>query len=120
MYCTKCGTANDDNAYQCVNCRELLHGVPQQAPMYRPEIPTRLAPAILVTLFCCLPFGIVSIVYAAQVSSKAAAGDIPGAMECSEKAKMWCWLSFWLGLIPMLLYFMLVLFGIIAGAIEHH
>lgn len=37
-------------------------------------MPTYLAPAILTTIFCCLPFGIVSIVYAAQVNGKLAAG----------------------------------------------
>ena len=42
--------------------------------------------AILSTLFCCLPLGIASIVFAAQVNSKYAAGDIAGAQDSSEKA----------------------------------
>ncbi|MES2882212.1 MAG: CD225/dispanin family protein, partial [Bacteroidota bacterium] len=33
-----------------------------------------LVESILVTIFCCLPFGIVGIVNAAQVNSKFAAG----------------------------------------------
>ncbi len=45
--------------------------------------------AILTTVFCCLPFGIVSIVYAAQVNSKWQGGDQAGALESSEKAKRW-------------------------------
>ncbi len=63
------------------------------APAPRPQIPNYLAQSILVTLFCCLPFGIVSIVYAAQVNSKLQAGDVTGAQESSRKAKTWCWLS---------------------------
>lgn len=43
--------------------------------------------AILTTVFCCAPLGIVSIVYAAQVSSKWTAGDYAGAVESADKAK---------------------------------
>ncbi len=45
--------------------------------------------AILATLFCCLPFGIVSIVYAAQVSGKYTSGDYAGATASSENARKW-------------------------------
>lgn len=43
--------------------------------------------AILSTLFCCLPLGIASIVFAAQVDGKYNSGDYAGALESSEKAK---------------------------------
>ena len=43
--------------------------------------------AILSTVFCCLPLGVVSIVFAAQVNGKWAAGDVAGAAESSAKAK---------------------------------
>ena len=46
------------------------------------------------TIFCCLPLGIVSIVYAAQVNGKIASGDVEGAMRSSEQAKLWAWASF--------------------------
>ena len=58
-----------------------------------------LVPAILVTVCCCLPFGIPAIVYAGQVNGKLAAGDVAGAQEASRKAKMWCWISFGLGIL---------------------
>jgi hypothetical protein len=45
--------------------------------------------AILATLFCCLPLGIVSIVFAAQVDSKYTSGDLVGAQRASENAKKW-------------------------------
>ena len=47
-----------------------------------------LIPAILSTVFCCIPLGVVSIIFATQVNSKVASGDIAGAMESSKKAKM--------------------------------
>jgi Interferon-induced transmembrane protein len=43
--------------------------------------------AILSTVLCCLPLGIASIVFAAQVNEKWARGDVAGAMESSRRAK---------------------------------
>jgi len=48
-----------------------------------------LAESILVTIFCCLPLGIVGIVFASQVNSKFAAGDYEGALASSKMAKSW-------------------------------
>jgi hypothetical protein len=63
------------------------------------NIPNYLVPAIITTLCCCLPAGVVSIIYATQVNSKIAAGDIQGAMDASAKAKMWFIVAIVLGLI---------------------
>jgi hypothetical protein len=65
------------------------------------NVPTYLTQAILVTLLCCLPFGIPAIVYAASVSGKLQAGDYEGAKVASDKAKFWSWMSFWFALIPI-------------------
>lgn len=56
-------------------------------PIAKPD--SNLVGAILVTLFCCLPFGVVSIVYAAQVDSKWNAGDWNGARRAAQLAKSW-------------------------------
>ena len=61
--------------------------------------PNHLVWAILATLFCCLPFGIVAIVYAAQVDGKFNTGDYYGAQKASDNAKKWCWVSFIVGLV---------------------
>jgi len=68
----------------------------------QPTVPNYLWQSIVVTACCCLPFGIAAIVFAAQVNSKLAAGDVQGAMESSKKAKMWCWIAFGLGLVSNL------------------
>jgi len=57
------------------------------------EVPNYLIPAILSTIFCCLPLGVVSIIFATQVNSKVAAGDLAGAAESSKKAKMFMFIS---------------------------
>ena len=48
-----------------------------------------LIESILVTIFCCLPFGIVGIVFAAQVNAKFDLGDYEGALKYSKEAKKW-------------------------------
>ncbi|HWL91472.1 MAG TPA: CD225/dispanin family protein [Actinomycetota bacterium] len=62
-------------------------------PVANVRIPTYLVWAILVTLLCFLPTGIVAIVFASQVTSKLQAGDVAGATEASNKAKMWTIIS---------------------------
>jgi uncharacterized membrane protein len=49
--------------------------------------------AILCTIFCCQVFGIISIVYAAQVNSKWEAGNFEGARQASKNALLWIWLA---------------------------
>ena len=44
--------------------------------------------SILVTLCCCLPLGIVSIVYASKINSLQNAGDYEGAKAATKKAKI--------------------------------
>jgi hypothetical protein len=63
----------------------------------RPDIPTYLPHAIFVTLCCCLPLGVPAIVYASQVSSKLARGDVDGAKAASAKARMWFWIALAVG-----------------------
>lgn len=54
-----------------------------------PAVSNNLVWAILSTLFCCLPLGIVSIINAAKVNGLLAAGDIAGARDAADKAKKW-------------------------------
>lgn len=70
--------------------------------------PNYLVWAIITTIMCCLPFGIVSIVFAAQVNTKWAAGDITGAQNSSKNAKTWAWVSFGTGLFVIIAYAVLV------------
>ncbi|QQL45317.1 CD225/dispanin family protein [Sulfuriroseicoccus oceanibius] len=63
-----------------------------------PEIPTYLWQSIVVTLLCCLPTGIVAIVYASKVNSLRLNGDQAGAQEASNNAKNWCLISLIVGI----------------------
>ncbi|MDQ1090855.1 putative secreted protein [Xanthomonas sacchari] len=76
-----------------------------------PQVSSNLVWAILATLFCCLPLGIVSIVYASQVNTKLAAGDVTGARDSADKAKKWAIYSAITAVVLMVLY-MIFLFAL--------
>ena len=76
------------------------------------KINNNLILAIVVAVLCCLPFGIVGIVYAAQVNGKAQGGDIAGAQDYARKAKLWSLWGLGIGLAVCLLYFGLFAAGI--------
>jgi hypothetical protein len=63
--------------------------------------------AILSTIFCCLPLGVVSIVFAAQVNGKWAAGDAAGAQASSRKAKQFAIWSAAVSLILLVVYILI-------------
>ena len=63
---------------------------PQQPYGARPPMPdTYLVWAILATLLCCMPFGIVSIVKASQVSTLYYQGNYAEACAASRAARNW-------------------------------
>ena len=85
-----------------------------QSPVAHEPIPNFLVPSILVTIFCCWPFGIPAIVFAAKVDGMVARGDIAGARHASKQAKTWTWVSFGCGLVGILLYVGLMMTGVMA------
>ena len=91
MYCTSCGAAVGDTGSFCSSCGASTTGNQDNVPNY-------LVPAILTTIFCCLPAGIVSIVYAARVNGQIAQSNVEGAKRSSEQAKLWAWISFGIGI----------------------
>ena len=71
----------------------------------RPPMPeSYLVWAILATILCCVPLGIVSIVNAAGVSSAYNAGDYDLAVKKSENAKKWAIISAVCGIVASILY----------------
>ena len=90
----------------------------QQLQQSQTPPPNYLAWAIISTILCCLPFGIVSIIYAAQVNSKWATGDVSGAQLSSKNAKTWAWISFAAGLLGLVIWIIIIaIFGGIAAII---
>lgn len=82
---------------------------PQRAPVAGTPVPNYLVPAILVTVLCCLPFGIPAIVYAAKVDGLVSTGDLAGARHASEQAKKWSWIAGIAGVAGGLAYLLFVI-----------
>ncbi len=126
MFCPQCGASNADNAAVCVQCGRTLQAGTAAAPLpvtgvVMPPgatVPNYLVFAILATVFCCLPTGIAAIIFAAQVNGKLQAGDLAGAQAASNNAKIWCWVSFGLGLATVGVSVLLGMLGVLSGL--HH
>lgn len=73
---------------------------------------TWLLESILATLFCCLPFGIVGIVYAAKVESSWYGGDRQRSLAASRTARTWTIISICVGLAGILVYLICLALGV--------
>ncbi len=71
---------------------------------------TWMAESILVTLFCCLPFGIVGIINASKVSSLYTQGNYAEAQQASINAKKWTKIGFFIGVAVVIMY--LLIYGV--------
>lgn len=71
--------------------------------MYVSPPDNKLVWSILVTLFCCLPFGVVAIIKSAEVNSKWNAGDAAGAQQAADEAGKWIKWSVVVGVISIIL-----------------
>lgn len=140
-FCTSCGQPLVDGMRFCTNCgapvpppaynepqpqtqpqpeptpepRQTYTPQPEPQPT-RPMMPkpkSHLALAILTTIFCCLPLGIVSIVQAAKVDNLWNNGQYDAAINASDKAKKWAVISAVLAIAIYIIYFVLAAKGII-------
>ncbi|MFD2256444.1 CD225/dispanin family protein [Luteolibacter algae] len=84
-----------------------------QANQIPQNIPNYLWQSIVATVLCCMPFGVVAIVYAAKVDGMVARGDIAGAHAASKSAKTWVIAAVGSWVVIFLLY---IIMAVIAGA----
>lgn len=137
-FCTNCGQPIEGDNKFCSNCGTPVPPLsyepepqpePQQAytppqPQANPQPepqhtanpqPTGPKPtsylvlAILSTIFCCLPFGIVSIVMASKVDSLWNAGRYLESQDASRKARNWAIAAIATSAVIAILYIVFVL-----------
>ena len=75
--------------------------VVRKIDLYRSTHGSYLPFAIIVTLFCCIPFGIIAIIMTCSEANCLARGDIAGAAQAHGSAQLWCWLAVGAGLLTM-------------------
>ena len=83
---------------------------PQEQPPVKPD--TYLVWAILSTVLCCLPLGIVAIVYSAKVDGLWEQGAYEAAQDASRKAKTFAMIGAICGFVVALIYGLIVAIGI--------
>ena len=128
-FCTACGAEINPQAVICPSCGVPVGGAPAMGgygasgrfvnpnAMVTEDVPTHLTGAILTTIFCCQIGGIIAIIYAAQVNSKLAKGDVAGAKSASATAKGWIIANIAVGLLGTVLYVLLCCLGVIGAAV---
>ena len=77
-----------------------FNGMPQKPVNWVPY----LILSIISTLCCCLPFGVVGIVFSAKINSAMLAGNLEEAQNNAKMARIWIIVSFAIGLLTWLIY----------------
>lgn len=72
--------------------------------------------SILTTVLCCLPLGVVAIVYSNKVDTLWNSGKYTEAENAAKSAKLFCFLSLGGGVLAFIIAFFAGLLGAIAGA----
>lgn len=132
-FCSNCGQPIEGDVRFCTQCGAPIPQAEPTPPPYEPQPqmaygqnsyetpqpqasrpqPTGPKPsnflvwAILSTIFCCLPFGIVAIVMAAKVDNLWNTGHYQEAEDASRKAKTWTLVAAIVGLVIGALYYFL-------------
>lgn len=78
-----------------------------------------LALAIISTILCCLPTGIVSIIYATKVNSAYEDGKYDEALRASKNAKTWGLVSIGIALFGWIIYILIFGFAFFAALSGH-
>jgi len=103
-FCSKCGTPSQNS----VESQTKQNVQNSSQPNYNESKPVKpdnfLVWGILTTILCCLPFGIVSIVYASKVDGLYHNGQFDDAKNAASNAKTWAIVSASIGFVFAIIY----------------
>ena len=71
--------------------------------------------SILSTVLCCVPLGIVAIIYSSKVDNLWSAGNYSEAEEAAKKAKTFTLVGAGISLFFWIIYIILIATGVVAG-----
>ena len=93
-----------------------FNGMPQKPVNWVPY----LILSIISTLCCCLPFGVVGIVFSAKINSAMMAGNLEEAQNNAKMARIWIIVSFAIGILTWLIYMVLIVTGAVSGSAYYY
>ena len=93
-----------------------FNGMPQEPVNWVPY----LILSIISALCCCLPFGVVGIVFSAKINSAMLAGNLEEAQNNAKMARIWIIVSFAIGLLTWLIYMVLIVTGAVSGSAYYY
>lgn len=126
MFCKHCGyEITQADAEFCPSCGKAVKEETVRSQIQNKQetinLSSGLVGSILVTLFCCNIFGVVSLIHSAKVATLASLNRADEAIQEAKTAKKWMWLAFGLGLAGYLVIFAIaiVLFAFGVNQVEH-
>lgn len=119
------GQQNQNYTQQAPNYGQQNQGYYQQNNFNgMPQEPVNWVPylilSIISTLCCCLPFGVVGIVFSAKINSAMLAGNLEEAQNNAKMARIWIIVSFAIGLLTWLIYMILIVTGAVSGSAYYY
>lgn len=110
MFCRSCGTENADSSTTCTACGATLTNPFQATVVETRDVPSEkpnnyLVMAVISNLCCCPIFGVVAVIYAAQVDARWNAGDRVGAIKASRDAFKWSCIALGIGILANIAFF---------------
>lgn len=93
-----------------------FNGMPQKPVNWVPY----LVLSIVSTLCCCLPFGVVGIVFSAKINSAMLAGNLEEAQNNAKMARIWIIVSFAIGILTWLIYMILIVTGAVSSSAYYY
>lgn len=109
-FCSACGAKTKAEQILCIECGASPNAGFAGASQ---TVNNQMVKAILVTVLCCLPFGIVAIIKSSEVNGKLAVGDIVGAQMSASSSSDWSNMAIIFGLIFGIFYFFILMADIL-------
>lgn len=82
---------------------------------YVPKPDSHLALAIITTILCCLPLGVVAILKASKVDTLYVAKQYEAAKQASDDAKKWSLIGMGVSAVVTIIYILILVLGAAAG-----
>lgn len=110
-FCSACGVKTKADQIMCIECGASPNAA--HFPGTSQTVDNQMVKAVLVSVLCCLPFGIIAIIKSSEVNGKLAAGDVVGAQMSASSSSNWSNIGMIFGFIFFIFYFFILMADIL-------